>query len=1009
MRTLKLICLLLAVAFHAPALLAQTPPLVELEGNRRMPVHRSNPDAENVDLITLRLKKHDIMNPKRMSEAQFERVLKAAGVPLRFERVDAGDVQVLRLPRKMREADAEAIARRIAKLPEIEYAGADGPFGFHAARSGPEEPNDPEYRTRQWSYWNLRSSVAGANVEPAWDVTTGAETVVVAVLDSGVRPNHPDLAARLLPGYDFVSDPVRANDGDGRDADAADPGDWVSAAEVAAGGRHARCKVQDSTWHGTTVAGIIGALTNNGLGVAAIDWKARILPVRVAGKCVDDGQGTRSDLEAAIRWAAGVTQPGIPNNPHPARVINLSLGANGVGACPVQLQAAITDVVKRGIVVVAAAGNENRPAADVWPANCKGVIGVGATRRTGARDPQSNSGGPAVALSAPGAAESDVVADTIRGLGNAGATIPGADAFGSYSGTSFAAPHVSGVVALMLALRPDLKPNEVREILVKSARPFVTGTDLDCTTALCGAGMVDASAALTATRLGLKPRVIRESSGSRSALFLHEDGSLWGIGSFPKGGLGDGGSDTVHDLPTRAAVSDLIEVAYRKPGGNASGERYFGLKRDGTVWTWGAERSAGLLPRREVPTQVVGLPPVAALSAGSGITLALARDGSVWAWGPNRCFVDGSVLPPNADGCVVDRAVLESPFLVAGLPPIRAILAGMFAGFAVDTTGRVWNWGINWGLELGVGVGTYEHHQRTPVVLQDPDGVVAVATCCAGQYPGGIAAVSASGEVWVWGGDMGAIAPAHIAGSALRAGEDRALVGLAGDRCIVDALGNIVCDGTRRTVLSVSPGLPAYEVRADGGVYAQENGGLAAALPGDAEPGVFSLARTDGTTGAPVARAVRLRTDLAASDDAAGNTLLHATILNTGAVTATGVRVAVSLSRPVDSVALPHACVGDVEIECLLGALAPGVTATLTFTLTSPDPGTMVASAATLAQEPGGSGWMPQTSDAVAFGAPAPTTPAVTVPLPGWAMLATGAVLGLTGLRRIAPRAARSP
>jgi serine protease len=345
----------------------------------------------------------------------------------------------------------------------------------------------------------------GAHIEPAWDVTTGSNDVVVAVLDSGVRPGHFDLAGRLLPGYDFVGDPRRANDGDGRDADSSDPWDRVTQEDIDSGGIFQNCKEAGSLWHGTTVAGIIGATTNNALGTAGIDWRARVLPVRVAGKC----GGVVADLIAAIRWSAGI---GAPTNPTPARIVNLSLGSQGVkAACPGELQSAINDVSNRGVIVVVGAGNDNRPAADTWPANCEGVIAVGATRRTGARDPDSNYGST-LALSAPGGAQSDVAADVIRGLGNAGTTTPGADAIVSVQGTSFAAPHVSGVVALMLAMRPDLKPHQVREILVKSARPFVRGTNLDCTVALCGGGMLDGEAAFRATRAAASEATTREST-----------------------------------------------------------------------------------------------------------------------------------------------------------------------------------------------------------------------------------------------------------------------------------------------------------------------------------------------------------------------------------------------------------------------------------------------------------------------------------------------------------------
>jgi serine protease len=158
----------------------------------------------------------------------------------------------------------------------------------------------------------------------------------------------------------------------------ATPADWITAAESSSG-FFAGCPIQNSSWHGTHVAGTVAAATNNAVGVSGIDWASKLQPVRVLGKC----GGYLSDIADAMRWAAGLSVPGTPLNANPARVINLSLG--GSGACSATLQSAVDSVIAAGTVVVAAAGNNAGDAGNFQPANCNGVIAVGATTRAGAR------------------------------------------------------------------------------------------------------------------------------------------------------------------------------------------------------------------------------------------------------------------------------------------------------------------------------------------------------------------------------------------------------------------------------------------------------------------------------------------------------------------------------------------------------------------------------------------------------------------------------------------------
>ena len=297
-------------------------------------------------------------------------------------------------------------------------------------------PSDSQFAS-QWHYYE---AVGGINLPAAWDRSLGAG-VRVAVIDTGYRP-HADLAANIVGGYDFIADTAVSNDGNGRDADARDPGNWCSGS---------------SNRHGTHVAGTIAAVTNNGLGVAGVAPSAQVVPVRVLGTC----GGYTSDIAAGVVWASGGTVSGIPANAYPARVLNLSLG--GSGACGTTMQNAINSARSRSAMLVISAGNSNTNASNASPANCAGVITVGATTRTGARASFSNYGS-VVDVAAPGAG----ILSTL----NAGSTVPGADSYASYDGTSMATPHVAGVAALMLAKNAALTPDQVESMLKSSARAF---------------------------------------------------------------------------------------------------------------------------------------------------------------------------------------------------------------------------------------------------------------------------------------------------------------------------------------------------------------------------------------------------------------------------------------------------------------------------------------------------------------------------------------------------------
>ena len=425
---------------------------------------------------------------------------------------------------------SQALAARLAADPEVAYAEVDR--RMHALAI----PSDPLYavggaRGPDAGQWYLRPPagevVSSIDAQGAWDVSKGGAAgagVVVAVLDTGVRAEHPDLEGKLvrrgdgsLGGYDFISDAATANDSDGADADPSDPGDWVTTAEAGTAAFQG-CDVQDSSWHGTQMAGLIGAATDNGIGMAGAGWHARVLPLRVLGKC----GGMESDIAKAIRWAAGLAVPGVPANPTPARVLNLSLG--GSGGCGPTYQQAIDAAVAAGAVVVVAAGNDGLAVGT--PANCGGVIAVAGLRHTGTKVGYSDLG-PEIALAAPAGNCVDLSPGApcqypILSTVNSGSTTPGTvstastytDAVDASFGTSFATPLVSGTAALVLAVQPTLTPAGVRSLLRGTTRAFPTSgaaatvptcrapssvkqdSECYCTTGTCGAGMLDAAAAV---------------------------------------------------------------------------------------------------------------------------------------------------------------------------------------------------------------------------------------------------------------------------------------------------------------------------------------------------------------------------------------------------------------------------------------------------------------------------------------------------------------------------------
>ena len=454
--------------------------------------------------------------------------------------------------------DATTLARQLAADPEVAYAVPNGRKRFVAA------PNDPLYPATapgvrpsgpDSGQWYLRAPdstfKSAIDIEAAWLRTTGSNTVVVAVLDTGVRFEHPDLGrvangGQLLPGYDMVGDSILAGDGDGRDGDASDPGDFVSQADINADSARAvadrrfivsnGCPTpSSSSWHGTSTSSLVAAAANNALGMAGAAHGVRVLPVRVLGKCY----GKDSDIIAGMRWAAGIQVDGVLDiNPNPAKVINMSLG--GSGTCSAAYQTVVDEITARGVLIVAAAGNSvGGPVNE--PANCRGVVGVLALRHAGTKVGFSDLGAE-IAIASPGGncintSRGSPCLYPILAATNTGAQGPVAsgwtNSFDITVGTSFSSPLVAAVAGLMFSQAPALTPAKVRSALQASARPFPsTGADngpddatavpsctrLDLTGAsgqcycpndgrLCGAGMLDAGAGLSAVAAGVVAKI----------------------------------------------------------------------------------------------------------------------------------------------------------------------------------------------------------------------------------------------------------------------------------------------------------------------------------------------------------------------------------------------------------------------------------------------------------------------------------------------------------------------
>jgi len=505
---------------------------------------------------------------------------RASGLAARVGRAlapghDVGNqISVLHLAARQRGAQLDATLAALRADPTVEFAVPDRRMRIRAYA-----PTDPlfsqAYVHGSNSYalqWYLTGAqTASIRADTAWDITRGGTTpatspVVVAVIDTGVRPNHPDLAGKLLPGFDFVSDAAVANDGDGWDTDPSDPGDFISAEDLASGplsGNHCGAGENNdqpipSSWHGTRVAGLIGAGTDNGLGMAGVGFNIRVLPVRALGKC----GGYQSDVLAAMYWAAGFGtragwQPPVAvirdaglwrDNPnqHPAQVINMSLGS--IGTCDEVYRLVVQEITSIGVLIVVSAGNEG-DAVDS-PANCPGALGVTGLRHAGTKVGYSNLG-PEVGIAAPAgncllSGANDPCLFALTTTTNTGTTTPADDGYSTpftpTYGTSFSSPLAAATAGLMKAVNPALTPQLLVSRIRATARAFPTSSTTSttvctvptansapqnaeciCTTETCGAGMLDAAGAVADAQ---RPVALVQAMGSiRVGSTLMLDGS----------------------------------------------------------------------------------------------------------------------------------------------------------------------------------------------------------------------------------------------------------------------------------------------------------------------------------------------------------------------------------------------------------------------------------------------------------------------------------------------------
>jgi serine protease len=462
------------------------------------------------------------------SPARIERLARNSGIALTLVRPLSSGTCVLRPRRAMSASDFANLPKRLQDSDvDVRYVEPDV---RGSAKANPVSSSGYPPLSGSAHQWYLDDAQIGLDVARAWRVTEGSANMTVAIIDSGILYDHPALRGRLRFGYDMIGEddnydfsapggkgdkcdrlPVKlgcpfiiAADGDGRDANASDPGDWIPDELFALAGVAPPPGGDSSSWHGLSIAGVIAG---NGRGLSGIDRHARILPVRVSGRSY-----RLSDLIDSIRWSAGLPVPGIPANDTPAQIINMSLGLprEHAESCPLILQETIDAAIAHGKTraIVVSAGNDGETDWMSAPASCNGVISVGSVERSGQPASYSNRG-KRITLFAPVSNQMNRQ-DDFPVLSHCARTRPVTDAsacpdptaygapygYRAGHGTSISAPMVSATVALMLAANPTLTPGGIDYVLRRSARRFPHGSTCNAVGAKCGAGIVNTGAAV---------------------------------------------------------------------------------------------------------------------------------------------------------------------------------------------------------------------------------------------------------------------------------------------------------------------------------------------------------------------------------------------------------------------------------------------------------------------------------------------------------------------------------
>ena len=408
------------------------------EASRLVVGFRATPSNSVVKAIQPRMRTPSIkIVQAATSDADVAGLAQRTGVGMARSRQMTPSMHVLYLQKTLYGADVNTVLKKLRSDPAVQFADVDQRRYAHSAPDDPLFGAPPDVATTNTSMrsgqWFMQppsaatimvngtptQDLAATDAVSAWAITTGSTGTVIADVDTGVRFDHPDLlragfGGRLLPGYDFIDQDYNpttgaalgtfliANDGDGWDPDPSDPGDWISSTDLmnllfppaTCGNPSTNNGPSDSSWHGTRVMGVLGALTDNATGVAGMTWNPYLLPVRALGKC----GGYDSDILTAMQWAAGLPVTGVPDNPYPADIINLSLGGPGTCGSTSPYPNVIKNLTDMGVLIVASAGNGGSTVDE--PANCPGVLAVAGLRNVGTKVGYS-SFGPEVAVSAP--------------------------------------------------------------------------------------------------------------------------------------------------------------------------------------------------------------------------------------------------------------------------------------------------------------------------------------------------------------------------------------------------------------------------------------------------------------------------------------------------------------------------------------------------------------------------------------------------------------------------------